>query len=301
MIILTTPNDKPQIEIGQAVAQDVPIKIIPTVVKSDFCLCEIGVKLCDYIEKAFYSDDNPDGQDFTDLFINKVDSTDEIEFILIDNITEEEFVLDEANENTYGKYSEDDNHKGLFIDFTTLHDNYPNLTEIRFRKKQKVFGKDLEEETHVFNLIPYSQVRADGTVRIQTVNNGRIESGADYGELDWRKSMRVKGFFGNIDFEPTIDNVKDGNRTVVQIQPKVERVYLLETKLLPQGILNMIAMNDILANEIVISDYNINNTNLKDVSVSFDEMTTKHYAKNQKGSFEMKFRDRVQNIVKRNK
>ena len=198
MIIITVPDITPQIEIGQAAAQEIQIKTIPEAPLDDFCLCDLGLQVCEYEELAFHSGSNRLENDYTSLFINKVDSTDVIKVFLINLDDSEETELTELNADKYGFYSEDDIHKGFIIEFDVLNSSFPLLRNIRFRIEQNVFGSDVMRETHKFKLEKFNAVVADGTIRIESINSGRIESGNDYDALNWKKSIRISGFFGNV-------------------------------------------------------------------------------------------------------
>lgn len=301
MYISQVPQDRPQDEIGQAVAQEVVVKAIPEQPLDPYCLCDLGIKECDYRELAFYGGTNQYENDYTSLFVNKVDSSDVIEFYLKD-VEDATFsiLLESSNASSYGEYSEDSNHQGVKIDFDTLKANFPNLQIVKFQIRQEVFGTPLETETNEFVLTPFSLENAEGTVRIETINNGRIESGNDYEKLEWKRATRIRGFFGRESPTIVVDNYQDGERTIKQIQDRIENEYTLETELIPHSIFRMLMFNDMLSNRILISDYNLRNVNYKGVEVSPVSITSNYYEKNSKGSYEITFTDRVQNNVKRN-
>lgn len=300
MIIKTVPNSTPQIEIGQAVSQDVVIKTIPTAPLDDFCLCSIGMNLCEYEELAFWGGADDFENDFKSFFINKVDVSDVIEFSFTDLDTNDEVILDANNAADYGFYSEDETHVGIHIDIPTLHTMYPTLTRMIVNWKQDVFGTIVESKSHVFAIAKFDVMVADGTVKLETTNNGRIESGNDYNDLNWKRSMRIKGKFGYSGFPLTTDEYLDGNRVYEQIIDSIETEYELETELVPASIYKMIVFNDMLANGVSVSDFNIMNANYKGVKVKPTGIDFQTYAKNPNGSFVFTFTDRVQNNRKRN-
>ena len=300
MIVLNVVDDKPQESIGQAVAQEVVVKEIPDTPLDDYCLCSIGLFRCEYKELAFYGGSNVYENDYTTMYVNKVDATDVIKFFLIDSSTDIEVELNEANKAMYGVYSEDSSHKGIDIDFTTLQTNFPTLRDLKFRIDQNVFGKALTRTTHAFQLVKWNEERADGTVRIETLNSGNIESGNDYNALNWRRSVRIKGKLGQWTPDIQTDNYINGERIIKQIQDKIIVDYTLETELLPADIYKAIILNDTLANGVFISDYNLTNVNYKRVDLQPKSITAEHYEKNPNGSFEIVFTERKQNHVKHN-
>lgn len=300
MIIETVPNDKPQRETGQAFAQEVVLKTIPEQPLDPYCLCDFGLKECAYREPAFYGGNGKYENDYTSLFINKVDNSDIIKFVLINIENNEETELTEAEEALFGQYFDNDTFTGIRIEFDKLVAAFPDLSAIKFRIEQEVFGSNVEVETHEFQLIRYSAEMANGTVRIETVNSGRIESGNDYHDYKWRRSVRLFGFFGRESPTISVDNYQDGDRTIKQIQDSIKNEYTLETELVPNQIFRAVMFNDMLANEIFISDYNIRNANYKGVPVVPESVSSTYYEKNSNGSYEITFTDRKQNNVKRN-
>jgi len=300
MFIITVPDNFPQTESGQCIAQEVELKTIPDSPQSDYCLCDLGLSVCDYEELSFYNGSNKYENDYTSLFVNKVDTSDIIEFYAVNKKTGEEFQLTDLNSSTYGIYSEDDNHIGINIDTTTFKTNNPTWTKFYLRVSQNVFGEILSFETHTYNMVQWDEERANGTVRMEVVQNGYIESGNNYGSLNWMRSVRIKGKFGDFKPEFEADNYMDGNRIIKQIQDKVIKKYTLETELIPQSIMNMIALNDVFANEIIISDYNIKNANYKGVSVVPENIDTTYYEKNPNGSYEIEFKAKKENDIKHN-
>jgi hypothetical protein len=300
MFIYTVPNDKPQVEIGQAVAQEVELKAIPEQPLVDYCLCDLGLFKCEYTEPAFYNGLTKYENDYTTFYVNKVDTSDTIQFFVINTADNSEVELTQANAADYGVFAEGDNYKGIEVDFTTLKATYPALNRVKFKVVHDVFGSITQTETHVFQIMLWNEVSANNTVRIETLNSGRIESGNDYNELNWRRSVRIRGRFGDMKPELQRDDYMDGNRVIKQIQDQFIRKYTLETELLPQGILNMIAFNDMLANNIIISDYNLQNTNYKGIEVVPETVNANYYEKNPNGSYEIEFKARKENDIKRN-
>lgn len=302
MFIRQVVDERPQEEIGQAVAQEVVLKSIPSQPLEPFCLCDLGLAECKYVELAFYGgpDNDKYKNDYTTFFINKVDVTDVVTFSFVDVDTDEETELNNLNAGGYGVYYDEADYTGIRVNYNTFKDNFTER-RIYFKVVQNVFGTDLTNETHHFHILPYSDERADNTVRIETINSGRIESGNNYGSIDWNRSTRIRGNFGKETPSLVVDNYQDENRVIRQIQDKIEVEFTLETELVPNSIYKMLMYNDMLANEILISDYNLQNVNYKGVSVTPTEIGTTHYEKNSNSSYEITFREKRDNRIKRNK
>ena len=301
MIIQQVPDFRPQQETGQAAKIKAVTKAIPTAPLDPYCLCDLGLKECNYTEPAFYGGSNEYENDYTSIFVNKADQSDIIKFYLINVENEEEAELVEIEQGLFGEYFDNETFTGVRVDFDLLHSSFNDLRKVKFKIEQTVFGTEIIEESHEFELIKWSLERANGTVRIETINSGRIESGNDYDTYKWKRSVRLQGFFGRE--TPTIntDNYQDGERRIKQIQDSITNEYTLETELIPNQIFKGLIFNDMLANEIFISDYNIKNANYKGVAVAPLSVSSNYYEKNVFGSYEITFTDRKQNIVKRNK
>ena len=85
------------------------IKTIPEQPLDDYCLCDLGAVVCEYEETAFFGGSNDFENDFASFFVNKVDSSDVISIVLINDFDDSETVLDSSNADQYGLFSEDSN------------------------------------------------------------------------------------------------------------------------------------------------------------------------------------------------
>ena len=300
MITIILNNTKPQDETGQAWAVESPVKKIPEQPLTEYCLCFTGAKDCDYKELFFFGGSNKYENDYSTFFINKVDESDVIEFIVVDQDTNQETVLNDANSSDYGAFYDESGYQGIYIESNALKAGFPDLNEFTIKVNHTVFGTLLTNESHIYSLEQWSLEKADGTVRIETVNSGRIESGNNYGDTLWNRSVRISGKFGNESPSIEVDNYMNGDRVIKQIQDKITVEYNLETELLPSEIFKGIFYNDMLANSIIISDYNITNVNYKGIEVLPTSFASNYFAKNPNGNYEITFTDRIQNKIKRN-
>jgi hypothetical protein len=159
----------------------------------------------------------------------------------------------------------------------------------------------IEECSCNFELMQYSNVLADETVRIETTQNGTIiGEGLDYLGTNWKEQIRIKGFFGNKQRRLEQDNYLNKDRRTTQIQDSLIHEFTLEPYFWAACLRDKID-SILLANDILISDYNTLNTdNLKNISVVPTSIETEYFGKSPKAADEIKFEERVKNRVKRN-
>lgn len=151
-------------------------------------------------------------------------------------------------------------------------------------------------------LTPYSEESADETVKIETVHNGCVESGIDYGSAGWIRSIRIPAIFGDKVQRLETDNYVDTNNKKTQIRDQIVNEYTLETKRLPSSVMTPLIEDKLLANQIFITDYNLFNfDDIRQLEVVAIEITEQNYSsKSRKASFKIAFEDKLQNIIKRN-
>ena len=207
--------------------------------------------------------------DFTSLLALEFPSK-TIEFYLLDDKCNELSLL---NDSTYGvNYP-----KGFlaisqgFTFFQHLYLGYKlewrKVLQVHghgtYKIKKKVTHADLsvdEECSCLFDLCQYTNERANETVRIETIQNGKIiGQGLNYIGMNWQEQIRIKGFFGNKQRRLEQDNYLDRNRNTTQIQDSLIHEFTLEPYFFPECLRYRID-EILLANEILISDYNSDNT-----------------------------------------
>lgn len=281
-------------------------KITARVVESlevpiDECSCICG---CEPYQKVFA---NPGGEwwenDITSFLFKRVTASDTITMQLYRN----DSLIGTLNNNTYG----------TFYDFGSLDDSDCKGYKLEW---EKVFnslgygiyyikttivslGDTIIKESLKYECMEYSNIRACGTVRVETYQNGYIMNNfIDHTGMNWYQSYRIEGVFGYK--KPTFetDNYQNSVRDITQIQDKITNIYTLETKMLPSNLLNAITYDGLLANKILITDYNFCNfERYKRLSVypdSIEDFQT--WESNPHGTAIFKFTDKRQNIIKRN-
>lgn len=225
-------------------------------------------------------------------------------------------VLTELNDDTFGTYYP--------VGFLNVADGFTAAQslligyQLEWREVLNAFGPGLyqlktvvddvvpiggeeEQVSCLFDLNQYTSADADGTVRVNLVQNGKVISDLiDYTGVNWVQQYRFKGFFGEKQRKLEKDDYKNKNRVTTQIQDSVIYEYTLQPYLLTPC-LRTIIDEILLANDVIISDYNLLNTdNLKDISVNPVSVDTEYFADSPKAADEFKFEERRIDRVKRN-
>ena len=270
----------------------------PSVVEDiDFEYC--GYE-CDYIEYAFHGN-TPYENDYKTLLEENEDPNGSITFYLVKDGVET--ILDTNAYGTPYAFGSITNHESLagydinWLNVSILLGNgdYHIKTEIDF------FGDVTEKTSHVYRLQPFNVAQADKTVKLESVQNGCIENGFDYTDLNWRRMHRLPAVFKIDAPVEEVSNYIGTNRTVKQIQEKVHYAYNLNTEPIPIAIGNLILTDMLLGNIITATDYNIFGDNLRDIDVvkiTGSERTP--LDQDRKSAWSFKLEDKVQNTVKRN-
>jgi hypothetical protein len=111
-----------------------------------------------------------------------------------------------------------------------------------------------------FNLKTYSEQRASGTFRIQSIMNGYLRNpDFDYSGLNWLDGLRVEGFFGNRQAEYEEERIIYRNRQVKQLRSELLNKYTCQTLHIPSCITDSIIEYHNFANVILFTDYNARN------------------------------------------
>jgi hypothetical protein len=138
-------------------------------------------------------------------------------------------------------------------------------------------------------------------VKIETVRTGCIQGGIDYTDLNWITSVRIKGFFYEIDPRLERESYQTTNREEKQIQETTVLRYQLETKLIPSVIFNDLKDDGLMATDILITDYNLVSyedlRQIKVVRTEFGDFNT--FRRSRRGRFIVVFDEKIQNKIKR--
>lgn len=288
---------------GLATMKDVASVIVPSVIADNsVCVCKCAYRELVFSEVGAIVDWNKN--DKTTLLFKKAITADTITIKLFKGTTPYTIT-----NNTYGTYyngtlTGQSLYWGFIADWNKIY-NALGAGAYYFEITTIIIGVTTVTESIEYYLQPYSDLMADGTVRIETYNTGTILSSEfDYSGIlqnGWYQSFRIKGMLSIIEIPKTIDNYYDQDNNLIQIQDKLSEVYELETGLLPFVIFKQLIMDNMLANKILISDYNVfNETVYRQVSLYNTVIDKKIFPNNTNRIFTLRFIPAKDNIIKNN-
>lgn len=269
----------------------------------DFCTCFF---ICDYEENAYADLNDPEDKyknDYRSILITLKDSSSSYEFFLVDSQENEVPLID----NTYGELFD--------VGFNTMQPlkagyrlewvkvlELLGVDQYRIRVKQTDFGNAITKDSHKFNLRTFDEVQSNHSVKIETVQTGKVLNGEDYGGMEWVNMIRVNGTFKGETPQYEIDRVQDANYRDIDIQIEKFNQYTLETGLLPSSIGDVITEYVALTDKIEISTNDIfNYKQYRQLPVTFtgDLEAGPDYSKNNRKRFTVTFKD-YESKLKRN-
>lgn len=227
---------------------------------NDICICDYIT--CDYIETVFASNEAQDyKKDFSDFLFKRFVATDTVELEL-HNLSGLQATLDD---DTYGTLfdgfpegnDEQQLYYGYLVNWTEVFNALGGGTYF-VKAKLNILGEEYEIDSRYFNLMGYSDVAADNTVKIESTQNGNILGNEfDFTGLEWKQYLRILGRFGNPTPQYETDRYVDENQQFRQIKDRMSRQWTLATGLIGYEAAEKLLYNKLLANEILITDYSI--------------------------------------------
>ena len=208
---------------------------------------------------------------------------------------------------------------GIYYDFGTFGD-FPNYKGFRLQWQKvlllqgagiyriKVESTFLTGSTTTysipFKLDEYTQDKANGTFRIQSIQNGFLRHlDFDYKNINWLDGLRVPGFFGNRQTEYEQEFVLYANRDSKQVRSELINTYVCQTMHVPDCITDLIIEYHNFGNELFFTDYNLNNHKKTYIQkkVVFDSMDSIEYKDTTNfAPLQLNYKDFNQNFVKTN-
>lgn len=306
MITIQLPNSSPY-GFSQGMAVKLKANPAPSITeenKNEICIC-------DYVQCGVYEEyvfGCPGGefwqQDKSDFLFRKLIATDTIDFELIKNGVK----VADLNDNTYGTYfstfpsgTEDQQlYTGYLLDWSEVYDNHGGGKYV-FRAKTTILGVPNDVDSRVFNLVKYSDVLADGTVRIETTQNGNIFGNQfDFTGLNWYQSVRIPGRFGNPSPVLETRSYTTSTHKRRQIKDTMSREWSLITKKIGWSVAEKLVYNKLIANQILITDYNIDSESIwRRVAVRPESIDKPDISDNVNKRYEVTFIDEDEVFTKR--
>ena len=266
----------------------------------DFCYCNYD---CDY-KATVFAGSNDYETDRTDFLIEIPDLVTGSFAIYLQNVTTGAEVT--VTDNTYGTYfalgyvASNPTKGGYLFNWGLVRDSL-GYGRYKVRIVQNFFGDSIETLSNEFKVIPYSIEQSNNTVKIETVQNGCIQGGIDYTGLNWVSSVRLNGWFYEIQPRTEIETFVSTNRSVKQIQETTVLRYQLDTKLTGVETIGPLKNDKLMADNIIITDYNVRSfEDLRQINVvrtDFEGFQT--YRDSRKGIFSITFDEKQQEKIKR--
>lgn len=266
--------------------EDARVNVLDVPFVSDFCFCEFS---CEKDLLAFAGTSKRE-RDFYTLYYENRDNDGSTEFFIIKNGVETELV-----DGVHGRAIEN----GFIIEFTDI---FNTLGSGRYSTRIDVleFGVERIRTFQYFQVMPFNDLAADGTVRIESLQNGEIEGQFTYNNVPF--SIRVYGKLG--DRQESFETIKNdtNNRIKEQVHTRNHFEYSLEINTVQHDFMIDILKNYSIGNVVTISDYNIRNQDVydqlqltrTDEAATIDNDSQSRYAK-----YTIKFQDYIQNNIKR--
>lgn len=305
MLIIDLPNTNPLSD-GEGLAiklESQNLASVSELIQNNIDYCQYE---CEYIEPVFA---NVGGDwwenDKNSFLFQKVVSADTITIQLWKGNEKVADISDDTYGTYYSSFTNQPLYRGFIVEWEKVFDE-EGAGLYQIKADLDIMGNASTFESHRFQLLPYSDILANGTVRIESYQTGNIlASEFDYTDLldgGWYNSFRIKGFFGFKTPKLEIDNYLNQDYKQEQIQDKVSTEWTLETNLLPSYISNVLAYDNILANKLLITDYNIFNTEIfRRIEVYPQEFgDVSHYANNRNTKFIIIFTNKIDNNIKTN-
>lgn len=280
--------------------------VVPPVISSvDFCYCSYE---CAYSEKVFgHLTENDWWKNDKNTFrYRRLVASDTVVIKLFKSGIEVATITD----NTYGNYI-----NGYGSSYTTEQQLYVVFT-IDWQKvliafgggsysistELTILGTATTQTSHKFQLNHYSDVAANGTVRIETIQNGNIiGSPFDFTGLNLYNSFRIPAKFTETSPKLESDRYLNRDYKLNQIQDTVTPQYILKTKRIDRATGLMITRDCILANKVEVTDYNIINIDVfRRVEVYPESIDQADLGNTTRAAYEIPFTDKYNDLRKRN-
>ena len=170
-----------------------------------------------------------------------------------------------------------------------------------------VLGNSYTVESRKFLLYPYEEELAHQSIKVETYQTGNIiGSEFDYSTIiddlpnGWYSSIRLPGTLAK-SYEYVEDNYFDSSYRITDIRPSTERNYTLDTEMIPQSLADSISTDNMLSNSILLTRYDMfEEENIRQQPVAFTGFDSTEDKRNGKVRQILNFKDRFNNIIKRN-
>lgn len=191
---------------------------------------------------------------------------------------------------------------GFEVDFTKVASQL-GFGDYTLKKEVEEFGQTFTESWGKFRVAPFSEIRADETVKIEAYQTGSFDNGFDFENENVKFSIRIPAILTNkTPVYETLDT-PDANWKDIQIHDRFWNEYDLIFDSNKYNFVKLILENMVFGSELFVSDYNLLN---QTTSVPFNriplriiETDADHIKKSNTTSYVVKLRDAIRNGIKR--
>lgn len=257
----------------------------------EICLCDYSNSACTYYEMAFtaFADDSETSDeyknDYRKFFLNLLSDSSDFAITLVDS-SDNEYIIYDSNGTQDETYVD--------IDLIGYNDSQPfqvgckiywwkvadglGYGDYTVKTSQTDFGVTTENTSHVFRVVKYNPQRANGTIKIETLNKGVTMNGTDWTGMytdsePYTNMIRLKGRFVLTDADIENEQIEDGNRESISVQTKLTDNYSIAIDNTTFSIGQALIHEGVMMNWKV-TDYNIFNEDLRDIEVITQSTST---------------------------
>jgi len=261
----------------------------------DFCYCNYECDTCDNL--VFGGSTNPINNDKSSFFFKKQRLSDTYTLKLLKNGVQVALL----NSNALGELFNFGLQIGFIVDWNLVYNAFGSGS-YEIETDYSVLGITGTLNSHGYTLRQFTEECANGTVKIEWYQNGKIQSSDfDFTGLNWYNSVRLRANFKTNTPELVQENYLDSNRVTTQIQSSIIDNYLLTTKIICKDLKDTIYYDLVLANQMLITNFNLFEELIIQKEVNVKELgDLETFALNRNFVVNILFESRVKNILKRN-
>ena len=285
MLDFESIDDRPLVREGITCFRcDSSISVDPPQPEVNFCFCKFE---CEEPLLQFAGETEREKDYFT-LYGKSIDPDYLVKYFIND-----EEIVDES----YGKTLTN----GFEVDFTKVF-NILGGGDYTLKKEETEWGITKTENWGVFRVAPFSEVRADGTFKIEAFQTGSIENSYDFENENVRFSLRIPGELTNKNPVLEFKDTPDSRRNDIQVHDRFWNEYDLIFDSNKYNFVRLILENMIVGTTIFVSDYGLTNQHKKEpfnrIPLRVEEIDTERVKNTNTTNYVIKMRDALRNGIK---
>ena len=242
--------------------------------------------------------------DYNGFFFQRQMSSDTCDFVLVESDGTENIITDD----TYGTFKDfgaiDNNSelKTFILEWKKVIDSL-GIGCYTIRLDKSIAGVSISETSLTYELMQFSTELANGTYRIDTIQDGNLNLySTNFKGSEFKDSLRLRGYFGNATPEMIEDSIVFSNNERVQISLDIKNEYIANNSFIPIEAFTQLKNIILTGNQIFGNDYNTDNPSYDLVKIPLyaEELTPDYRRGNRNILVNMKFSDKFINNRKTN-